>query len=591
MVLGTDGRGSVRRPPKPDGANPAPHGLPSPAVSSAILPDVRDHPPVGSRSFRLPTLQIHRFGTPLAFAATFIIPALALWSLRPFLIAPMWYDEQWRADYISYAGGWIQGITADHVSSIALGWFVIERWSAELFGSTELSLRIPTTLFFLGTPPLLLLLVRRWMPLWSAFIVCLVASFTAGLVEYSIELKPYVVDFATIVLVLLLWEMARVQRMDNRFRRYLFSYLGIGIACLAGTATLFVIVPLLAVEGLSLLRSRRLLWFIPPTSAALIAGTNLLVMMHQNPPNEYAYWQGFYPPSGLIPELKFYWQGFASLIENGLAAPATFGHLVHVVFVVVWATLLVAGVVTVIALRRGVSLMVGLVGAVVLQAVAAAIKKWPFGYIRTNVFLPPLLVILAALGLLGLVKGALAVASRRREHLTHRGSIGFRLPVVSAALCVIVASGLGVSYEVASWRSFSDQPPAPQYGYQLQSAVRLIQEDAPRGAAVIVAGSFAVNGWHYYLFEHAGHSSVHTQIRSRDVMYETGNGAVAETMFVRRTRPSRVFLYVDFGSTGAQVQADVSRIAQAGYCRQMMARSYSESGLLESFERGGCAAT
>ena len=45
-----------------------------------------------------------------------------------------------------------------------VGWYFVERLSGALFGTTELTLRLPTALFLPIGCVLLLLLARRWMP-------------------------------------------------------------------------------------------------------------------------------------------------------------------------------------------------------------------------------------------------------------------------------------------------------------------------------------------------------------------------------------------------------------------------------------------
>ena len=65
---------------------------------------------------------------------------------------PLWYDELWRAHYLSASTSqfWHE-ITRANAPS-AFGWVVVERTTADLFGWTPLVLRLPEliTLPFVG---------------------------------------------------------------------------------------------------------------------------------------------------------------------------------------------------------------------------------------------------------------------------------------------------------------------------------------------------------------------------------------------------------------------------------------------------------
>ena len=80
--------------------------------------------------------------------------------------------------------------------------------SASLFGSTELVMRIPVTVFLPITCVLLMPLARRWMSLVPAVVVALVGGLTGTLVSFAVQLSEYQIDAAAVVAVLLLYDVA-----------------------------------------------------------------------------------------------------------------------------------------------------------------------------------------------------------------------------------------------------------------------------------------------------------------------------------------------------------------------------------------------
>ena len=121
---------------------------------------MRHRRPRGARLARgRPGPDAIRAGRPLLICAG--VPTGILISLWSNLTLPFWFNEQWRAYYISNQGNWWQALKSDGAPFPA-GWYFLERLSGSLFGSTELALRIPTAIFLPITCVLLLLLARRW---------------------------------------------------------------------------------------------------------------------------------------------------------------------------------------------------------------------------------------------------------------------------------------------------------------------------------------------------------------------------------------------------------------------------------------------
>jgi len=152
-----------------------------------------------------------------AVLVTAAIPTALLLSVWRNLGMSFWYNEQWRAYYISKPGDWWMALRGDGAPFPA-GWFFVERLSASLFGSTELVLRMTTAIFLPLTCVLLLLVARRWMPLAAAVVVAIVGGLTGTLVIYAVQLSEYQIDAAAVVAILLLHDIAaeQVKRIGGR---------------------------------------------------------------------------------------------------------------------------------------------------------------------------------------------------------------------------------------------------------------------------------------------------------------------------------------------------------------------------------------
>jgi hypothetical protein len=89
-------------------------------------------------------------------------------GLWPSLTRRFWFNEVWRAYEISKGSGWWAALKTG--GPMPAGWYFLERASSYLFGSTELTLRLPTALFVPVMAVVLMLLARWWMPLWAAVV-------------------------------------------------------------------------------------------------------------------------------------------------------------------------------------------------------------------------------------------------------------------------------------------------------------------------------------------------------------------------------------------------------------------------------------
>lgn len=522
-------------------------------------------PKVTRRPQHAGSVQRLRWGREFLANAVVVIPPVAVIALLGrTLTAPLWFNEQWRASFFSHLGGWVQGIQADHTTSMATGWYFIERWSGQLFGSTELALRIPTAAFLVLDCVLLLRLSRRWFPLPIACAVALVAALTTDLVNFAIQLAPYDVDTVTVVAVLLL-----IDSIPNDRRRGIFRYFGIGVACFFGSATVFVAAPLLALDAVRAIR-RRVWWRIYGiASAGVIALMNLALQVKENNIGEYRYWSTGYPSHHGV--LLFYWNGLRSFVENGLTDAHSLGPVAHASLIAAWTVFIVAGVVTVVHRRIAHQMLLAIVGSLVLTALTSALRIWPFGYTRPNTYEVPLLVILAAIGVFGVAR---AVSAR---------PLGALVTLIGVGALVLAAI-----YEGAGIQAMTVDQPGVRWGAGVRAAVAKVRQDAAPGAAVIVAGFMAERGWSYYLFDYQG-SAVDTgpPLPASHVLLEATPASRAATAFVRRIRPSEIYVYFPTGTSGPQMGTVGGRLGASGYCQPAKGATegYKISGLLVSYQR------
>jgi hypothetical protein len=150
---------------------------------------------------------------------------------------------------------------------------------------------------------------------------------------------------------------------------------------------------------------------------------------------------------------------------------------------------------------------------------------------------------------------------------------------------VLVAVGLVVASEMGAYRQTRGSVTAPQYGGQIGTVVTAVENQARPGAAVVVTGGVMTTpGWRYYGYEYDGQAAKSgREIPLSRVSFPAQHGSPAITAMVDRLKPSQVFLYLPFGTTGAEVGKDTRAVAGKGNCREVRSKGYGASGLLISF--------
>ncbi len=533
-----------------------------------------------------------------ATAVCIAVPVALLLSLWSNLNLPFWYNEQWRAYYIADHGNWWQALRNDGAPFPA-GWYLIERVSGDLFGTTELALRLPTAVFLPISCVLFMLLARRWMPLVPAVLLALIGSLFGSLQVFSVQLSEYQIDAAAVLMIVLMHEIASDMAADpQRPSRVYLAYAGIAVACLFSTPAIFVAGPILAFD---VLRDARRRTFTVQSRAAVGAGVVALAhlglfVVRQNALTKSPYWDSqFLPHHGLGGQLTFVWRGLESFFTGAFTSAFTpqFSTLLSpgwgATVGVVWAALVGVGVIEAARSTRGRFLLLATASPLVLTLVASYVRYWPFGFGRTNLYEVPLLLLVAGIGVAGTATRFVTNGPRQARHTRvttaskRLAQVG-RIVVLGAALFALVASCLFV---ITSYDQLRLTPALPAYGNEIGQAAATVRHEATGRSVVVVAGDMAIPGWRYYEDEYSG-KSVETgaALPIDHELFVVQHGSPSVTRFVRRTRPSKVFLYVPVGTTGPEIQQDIDAAVAGGACSQPTSHIFPTSGMLVTLSMG-----
>jgi hypothetical protein len=525
-----------------------------------------------------------------------LVPTAFVLSLWSNLTEPFWFNEQWRAYYISNSANWWQALKTDGAPFPA-GWYFLERISGELFGSTELSLRVPTAVFLPLTCVLLLLLARRWMPLVPAVAVAFVGSFTGCLFAYAIQLSEYQVDAAAVIAILLLHVMASevFETADPGWRspRVILAYAGITLACVFSTPAVFIAGPIL------LLDVGRAAWRRTVTlqaAAAVVSGSVILLqlllfVLPQNALTKSGYWDtNFLPHHGFTKQLSFIWDGLTGFVtgpfstsSSGPVSGLVTGLNFAWVLTLVYAVLLAVGVVVLARAERGRTVLFALICSLLVTAIASDQRYWPFGFVRTNYYEVPILIFVAGVGAVTAVTRSRALLRRLHES----GRIRPAHLVAAWGACLIFVAGLAttVSFEVASYRQARASADAASYGKTIEVAVASVRAKSHPGTVVVVSGLMAIDGWNYYQFEYSG-KSVETgwHLPAGDEVSTLDHGSKAITREVSSHQPRAVFYYFPWGTPPSDISRDIAAITagEAG-CQRTDAQNFAYSGMVVPF--------
>jgi hypothetical protein len=335
---------------------------------------------------------------------------------------PLWYDEQWRAWHFSLVGADFSNQLREANAPLAAGWVALEKLSTGLLGNTEVPLRLPGVLAFLALGPVTYALTRRFLGPVASSLVAAATVANSGMLTYGLQLKPFTLEALGAELALLLWFAA--DEPDASLGERLTCYAGIGLCTVFGTATAFVVGPLLLIDLVRYARGSGLVRLVPPVLAGAITLAHLVgFVLVQTRQSDSSYWNGYFVPGGGFGDkLDFVVRGLGSYVPGmvvgghpEITRRFAFGPTAAGMFVPFLVIALVLGVLTALRSRHGRVLLSIVALALVGQLAAASMRLWPFGFARTNLYLVPFAYLLAGIGVARTVAAVRRLSQRQRE--------------------------------------------------------------------------------------------------------------------------------------------------------------------------------
>jgi hypothetical protein len=451
-------------------------------------------------------------GDVIAVAALVAGAGLIEFLLRHLLTRPFYSDEAWRAYDISLGPAFLHHLDTS-AAPLALGWVAIENAARLVLGDTEAGLRAP---MFICLPALAwatYLLARRWLGVKMSFGVAALLLVNSWTVNNALQLKSYSYEGLMAIAAVALYLL--VHREGLRGAPLLALYALLGLTCVFSLPNLFVLAPLLALDLAGVIRARQrvALRVAGEALAGAIALAHYVAFVRpQAGVASQGFWSGNFAPQGLWGFLRFTAHGIGSYFPTMVTGVSGAENMppsyrlppvAHGLLAVALAVLLAAGIVAAARNPAGRALVVAVGGALTLELIASAMQRWPFGMVRVNIFLLPLLYVLGGIGAVWLAK---TLAGRQRS-----GPLGpWRVTARGTAAAVLVAAAVAAS--VATGRALaqtSDLQTKPIMFGGLQSAVADARLGASTRDLVIIRTDrhppfWYASDWLYYMDSYQG---------------------------------------------------------------------------------------
>jgi hypothetical protein len=546
----------------------------------------------------------------IAIIALVVEAAMFEAYLWPLLTRPFYYDEASRAYEIAMGGGFLTHLKTA-AAPLSLGWFGIENLARVLLGNTEAGLRAP---MFVALPLLGIatyLLARRWLGATASFCIAALLLANGWIVNYALQLKSYSYEGLIAVVTIALYLIIR--RSTWRPAQLVGLFAVLGLTCVFSLPNLFVVGPLLALELVRALRDRHQA-ILRVAGAALAAAIALVHYVAFVAPQSAVAGTPFfvanYAPHRLVPFARFVARGLGSYvpsmlvgIEGGAANKAPKYPLPPIFYgllVVVILLLLAAGVVVAFRDPAGRALITAITGALLLELLASVVHRWPFGLLRVNIFVLPLLYVLAGIGAAWLGR-ALFVALRaawKQPNVTLP-----RAAVLLAASAVVVvsvaATAVATAGTLAGTRRLEGRP--TWFGAVRSAVAEARQTGSPGDVTIIradrISPDWYAGPWLYYMENYQGFPPT---VASRPPIPASNTLAVNTVTtsviapFLAKHPDSRVIFLLSYRLQGNIFpqwarQQSLRALAQHGYCSAREIR-LPYTGELTIVSRGGCPA-
>jgi hypothetical protein len=541
----------------------------------------------------------------LVAAAALVAIALAVeFFLRRLLTRPFFYDEASRAYEISEGGRFLAHLGTAAVP-LSLGWVGIENAARLVLGDTEAGLRAP---MFAAQPVLgvaTYLLARRWLGRAVSFCVAALLLVNLWIVNFGLQFKSYSYEALIAVATLALYLV--IQRTTWGSAQLLGLYVAFGLTCVMSLPNLFLLVPLLALDLARALRRRKWLRVAGQAVAGALALAHYLLFVR---PQAGVASTGFFVPQfaphSFTAFVRFAFDGLGSYVSTLIAgvvgattAPPSYSlpPAAHGLLDAGLVVLVAAGVVAAAREAAGRALITAVGGALLLELVGSAVRQWPFGLLRVNIFVLPLLYIIAGMGAAWLARTLTGLERSAAGQIA-----SWRFIAITAAVAVF--GGAAVAGGVATAKGFA-QSSAAQYGPTIFGGVRAAVADARRSAApddlVIIRADRSPADWYaapwlYYMNAYQGwpaQVSALPRIPAQNTISVVYVTPAAADKFLAAHRGSPAVYLLEFNFPGFRFpqwahQQSLTTLRRFGYC-PVSNVGYPHTGHLTVL-RSGCPA-
>lgn len=542
-------------------------------------------------------------------------------ALRRLLSRPFYYDEAWRAYEISLGHRFLGSF---HIANapLALGWFGIESAARIVLGNTEAGLRAPMFLAFPVLGAATYRVARCWLGVLPSFLVAGMLLVNGWIAFYALQLKSYSYEALVAVATLGLYLVIRRSTWGRLQLIGLFALLG--LACVFSLPNVFVAGPLLVLELSRAVRERhqRLLRIAGVALTAVIALAHYLLFVspQSNGTGKQALTSFFrqqFAPHQLGGFIDFVGRGLASYLPSGFLGaagqitgglgfplPALASDLISAVVVV----LLISGVTVAARNAAGRALITAAGGALLCELLGSVARKWPFGLLRVNIFILPLLYILAGIGAVALLSLARdpvrAFLGRSRLTLTQTAALIGTVAVVTATAAATFLATAGALTGTAEGAAL------PDWWGDTKTAVAHARLTGGPGDLVIIRSDrkpadWYFEPWQYYMQTYQGFPAritSHPPIPASSTLavFALTPGTIGR--FVASHPHARTLYLLEYrvlGDTaphvGAEIPASVhtqsmQALARYGFCTAVEI-PLIETGELTVVSRGGCTST
>jgi hypothetical protein len=534
----------------------------------------------------LPPRRLRSLGPDLLIGLLLIGAAtLGVYGVRRVVTRPLWYDEQWRAYFFSLHGHefWnqIHNINAPN----GLLYVGAVKLSTATFGQHPWALRLPAAVAVPVLAVLTYAYARRFVGRAGSVLVALVVAGSSGALSQSLQLKPYLVEAAATAAVLLLWAATPAPGTGRRRRRVILFTIAAVISCIA-VPGVFLIVPLVVAEPILLradLRRRvgALLDVLPALAISLLH-TGLFVGA-QAAQRHTDYWN-FAFTSGRDPSdaLHFLVNSTRNLAAGTALAFTSSSTPVNGVQHLGWvasaaAAVVIAGWVmaaaTVWRTRPGRQLLIVCGCFLGGSTLASELRYWPYGLIRTNIFIIPALAVLAVAGWAALWRIGMSAMRSPQRRWQLRPPAAVALSAMAAAACgVLVLDGA----RLEQWRIGTRNA---IYGDQLAAAAFYVRAHARPGELVAYGDVMAIRGWQWALDAADGPRGLR-RIPATDQLafMRFDDGSVARALRAHAGSDA-AYLYIAKGVGPGSIQELRQQFTATHWCASQSLR-YPTSGLL-----------